>query len=120
MKPDTQPTIQQSNRRNGTSRKTLKGNDGAKPLSTRDIRGQLERVYGLKVLADPIRRVTDAVLEEVSDWQHRALEPIYPIVKAVRSRTRLFTWPWASLPNANVRFWGYGLPIMKGPNSSSR
>ena len=29
---DTQPTNQQSNRRNGTSRKALKGNDGALPI----------------------------------------------------------------------------------------
>ena len=45
-------------------------------LSTRDIRTYLEEVYGLKVSADLISRVTDAV----SDWQHRALEPMYPIV----------------------------------------
>ena len=32
------------------------------------------------VSADLISRVTDAVLEEVSDWQNRALEPVYPIV----------------------------------------
>ena len=49
-------------------------------LSTRDIRAHLEEVYGLKVSADLISRVTDAVLEEVSDWQNRALEPMYPIV----------------------------------------
>ena len=49
-------------------------------LSTRDIRAQLEEVYGLKVSADLISRVTDAVLEEVSDWQNRALEPMYPVV----------------------------------------
>ena len=49
-------------------------------LSTRDIRTHLEEVYGLKVSADLISRVTDAVLEEVSDWQNRALEPMYPIV----------------------------------------
>jgi len=30
--------------------------------------------------ADLVSRVTDAVLEEVSDWQNRALEPMYPIV----------------------------------------
>ena len=115
--PDAKPANQQSNRRNGTSRKTLKGNDGALPidvprdrdgsfepelikkgqtridgmddkiiglyaagLSTRDIRAHLEEVYGLKVSADLISRVTDAVLEEVSDWQNRALEPMYPIV----------------------------------------
>lgn len=49
-------------------------------LLTRDIRADLEEVYGLKVSADLVSRVTDAVLEEVSDWQNRALEPIYPIV----------------------------------------
>ena len=49
-------------------------------LSTRDIRAHPEEVYGLKVSADLISRVTDAVLEEVSDWQNRALEPVYPIV----------------------------------------
>ena len=38
------------------------------------------RRYGLRVSADLISRVTDAVLEEVSDWQNRALEPVYPIV----------------------------------------
>ena len=43
-------------------------------LSTRDIRAHLEEVYGLRVSADLISRVTNAVLEEVSDWQNRALE----------------------------------------------
>jgi putative transposase len=49
-------------------------------LSTRDIGGHLEEGHGLRVSADLISRVTDAVLEEVSDWQNRALEPVYPIV----------------------------------------
>jgi len=33
-------------------------------LSTRDIRAHLEEVYGLKVSADLVSRVTDAVLAE--------------------------------------------------------
>ncbi|MFT6103968.1 MAG: transposase-like protein [Paracoccaceae bacterium] len=37
-------------------------------------------MYGLKVSADLVSRVTDAVLAEVSDWQNRALEPMYPII----------------------------------------
>ena len=49
-------------------------------LSTRDIRAHLEDVYGLQVPAVLVSRVTDAVLEEVSDWQNRALEPVYPIL----------------------------------------
>jgi putative transposase len=48
-------------------------------LSTRDIRAHLEEVYGLNVSADLISRVTDAVLAEVSDWQNRAMAPMYPI-----------------------------------------
>jgi putative transposase len=49
-------------------------------LSTRDNRAHLEEVYGLRVSADLISRVTYTVLAEVSDWKNRALEPMYPIV----------------------------------------
>ncbi|MDO6508889.1 transposase [Celeribacter halophilus] len=34
----------------------------------------------MKVSADFVNRVNDTFLEEVSNWQNRALEPIYPIV----------------------------------------
>ena len=36
--------------------------------------------HSLKVSADLISRVTDAILAEVSDLQNRALEPMYPII----------------------------------------
>ena len=49
-------------------------------LSVRDIRAHLEELYGLKVSPDLISRVTDAVLDEVREWQSRALERMYPIV----------------------------------------
>jgi putative transposase len=49
-------------------------------LTVRDIRAHLEDVYGLQVSADLISRVTDAVLDEVRDWQSRALDRMYPIV----------------------------------------
>ena len=49
-------------------------------LSVRDIRSHLEEVYGLQVSPDLISRVTDAVLDEVRDWQNRALDRMYPIV----------------------------------------
>lgn len=44
------------------------------------FRAHLEELYGLPVSPDLISRVTDAVLEEVREWQHRALERMYPIV----------------------------------------
>lgn len=49
-------------------------------LTVRDIRAHLEDVYGLKVSSDLISRVTDAVLDEVREWQSRALDRMYPIV----------------------------------------
>ena len=107
----------QPNRRNGSSSKVLKGQDGALSISVprdrdgsfqpelikkgqtridgmddkiiglyaagltvRDIRSHLEDLYGLKVSPDLISRVTDAVLDEVREWQSRALERMYPII----------------------------------------
>ena len=49
-------------------------------LTVRDIRAHLEEVYGLQVPPDLISRVTDAVLDEVREWQSRALDRMYPIV----------------------------------------
>jgi putative transposase len=49
-------------------------------MSVRDIQAHLEDLYGLKVSPDLISRVTDAVLEEVREWQGRALDRMYPIV----------------------------------------
>src|SRR6056297_1371540 len=109
--------VGQANRRNGTSAKRLKGQDGELPiavprdrdgsfepelvkkgqtridgiddkivglyaagLTVRDICAHLEDVYGLQVSPDLISRVTDAVLDEVREWQSRALDRMYPIV----------------------------------------
>jgi putative transposase len=49
-------------------------------MSTRDIAGHLQRLYGVQVGRDTISRVTDAVLEDIAAWRSRPLEPVYPIV----------------------------------------
>lgn len=49
-------------------------------LSVRDIRTHLEDVYGFKVSADLISRVTDALLDELLEWQSCALDRMFPIV----------------------------------------
>ena len=56
----------------------------------RDIQAHLLDLYGLKVSPDLISRVTDAVLDEVREWQSRALERMYPIVifDALRAKIR--------------------------------
>jgi putative transposase len=52
----------------------------ARGMSVREIRGHLEELYGLDVSPDLISAVTDAVLDEVGEWQNRPLDPIYPLV----------------------------------------
>ena len=172
----------QANRRNGTSTKVLKGQDGEMPvavprdrdsslepelvkkgqtridgmddkiiglyaagLTVRDIQAHLLDLYGLKVSPDLISRVTDAVLNEVRDWQGRALERMYPIVifdalrvkirdadsrtvKIEPARRHRFEAadegpcmsPSASPATACARSWASGSPRTRVPNSGSR
>jgi hypothetical protein len=53
-------------------------------------RAQLEDLYGIDVSPDLISSVTDAVLEEVAEWQNRRLDACYPIVffDAIRVKIR--------------------------------
>ena len=46
----------------------------------REIQGHLSELYSVDVSPDLISRVTDAVLEEVRDWQNRPLDPVYPVI----------------------------------------
>src|SRR3954468_3775000 len=52
----------------------------ARGMSTREIQGNLEEIYKVEVSASLISEVTDAVFEELQQWQNRPLEAIYPIV----------------------------------------
>jgi putative transposase len=52
----------------------------ARGLTTRDIQGQLEEMYGVEGSPALISNVTEAVMDEVRAWQSRPLEPLYPIV----------------------------------------
>jgi putative transposase len=105
------------NSRNGKSRKTLKGKQGAIPIAvprdrngefepqfikkhqtrfdgfddkiislyargmtTSEIQGHLQDIYGVEVSPELISTVTDGVLEEVRAWQARPLEKLYVIL----------------------------------------
>lgn len=52
----------------------------AKGLSTREIVETFKEMYDADVSATLISKVTERVLEEVTQWQSRPLDPIYPIV----------------------------------------
>ncbi|MCP4385280.1 MAG: IS256 family transposase [Hyphomicrobiales bacterium] len=49
-------------------------------MTVREIQGHLAELYGTEVSPDLISRVTDAILEDVREWQSRPLEPVYPVV----------------------------------------
>lgn len=115
------------NARNGSSKKTMKGDFGTMPIeiprdrdgsfepliigkgqtrfaefdskiislysrgmTTREIKGHLEEIYGVEVSPTLISTVTEAVMEEVKIWQNRQLDALYPIVymDAIRVKAR--------------------------------
>ncbi len=62
----------------------------ARGMSIREIQGHLRELYGIDVSPDLISAVTDAVLEEVTDWQNRPLEALYALIffDAIRIKVR--------------------------------
>jgi len=52
----------------------------ARGMTVREIQGFLAEQYGTEVSPDFISSVTDAVMAEVTAWQARPLEPMYPVI----------------------------------------
>jgi transposase-like protein len=52
----------------------------ARGLSTRDNERHLADIYGVSVGRDLISRVTDAVIEDVREWQQRPLDDASPVL----------------------------------------
>jgi putative transposase len=52
----------------------------ARGMTVREIQAFLAEMYAVEVSPDFISTVTDAVHAEVTAWQQRALEPMYPVV----------------------------------------
>jgi transposase-like protein len=52
----------------------------ARGMTVREIQGFLGEQYGTEVSPEFISSVTDAVMSEVTAWQSRPLEPMYPVV----------------------------------------
>ena len=49
-------------------------------MTTRDIRAHLREMYDVEVSPDLISRVTDAVVDELAEWQGRPLDRVYPVI----------------------------------------
>lgn len=49
-------------------------------MTTRDIQGHIEDMYGVEISPDLISQITDSVMDEVRAWQSRPVDAVYPIV----------------------------------------
>jgi transposase-like protein len=52
----------------------------AKGLTTGEISAHFAEIYGASVSKETISRITDKVVEEMTEWSHRPLNEIYAAV----------------------------------------
>ena len=52
----------------------------AKGLTTGDIAAHLDDIYGTEIDRSTISRITDRIVDDMTAWQSRPLEAIYPVV----------------------------------------
>src|SRR5690242_12970386 len=52
----------------------------AKGLTTGEICAHLAEVYGADVSRQTISTITDKVIEGMTEWQNRPLDPVYPVI----------------------------------------
>jgi putative transposase len=62
----------------------------ARGMSVREIQGHVRELYGIEISPDLVSAVTDAVLDEIAQWQNRPLEALYPLIffDALRVKVR--------------------------------
>ncbi len=60
-----------------------------KGLTTGEIRSHLAEIYDTNVSPELISEITDRVISEFNEWQHRPLDAVWPVivVDAIRIRT---------------------------------
>jgi transposase-like protein len=49
-------------------------------MTTGEIQGHLQEIYGTSISRDTISRITDAVVDELTEWQNRPLDPVWPVI----------------------------------------
>lgn len=52
----------------------------AKGMTVRDIQQHVSELYGTEISRDLVSSLTDAVLDDVTEWRNRPLDALYPIV----------------------------------------
>jgi putative transposase len=52
----------------------------ARGLTTGEVAAHFADVYGATVSKDTISRITDKVIEDMTEWRHRPLDRVYPVL----------------------------------------
>lgn len=52
----------------------------AKGMTTRDIQGHLQELYGYEISPETVSSITDQVLDRAREWQSRPLESLYVLI----------------------------------------
>jgi putative transposase len=52
----------------------------AKGLTTGEVQAHLAEIYGAEVSRQTISTITDRVLDGLTEWQNRPLDPVYPVL----------------------------------------
>lgn len=51
-----------------------------KGVTTGEMSQFFDEIYGSQLSKDTISRITDKVIDEMTEWQNRPLDPVYPVM----------------------------------------
>ncbi len=97
-------------------------------MSQRDIAEQIKELYGVEISPELVTKISEKIMPEVTAWQNRPLEPVYPFVfmdaihYKVQGRPAICDqkqpmWFWVSPWMAGRTSWESGSESMKTANS---
>ena len=49
-------------------------------MSQRDIAEQVQELYGVEISPELVTKITEKIMPEVTAWQNRPLEKVYPFI----------------------------------------
>ncbi len=94
----------------------------ARGMTVSEIHSYLEEIYQTNISKDLISTVTDGVIEEVTTWQNRSLDDVYPIlyldcihVKARDNHTVINKAVYLAIGVLSARYFSPPLRQMRSP-----
>ena len=96
-------------------------------MSQQDIPEQIKSLYDVDISPELVSRISEKIMPEVTAWQNRPLETVYPFVfldaihykvrKTISTKPRRPMWFWASPWTAQRTSWASGSGSTRAANS---